>query len=76
MPVYTYKCNDCKVIFDELVRKESQKIVCPRCGCRYSIKYPSRTAPPQFKGSGFYSTDYKKKTVDASTMTPEMADTL
>jgi len=59
MPLYEYLCKKCGHRF-ELIRKFSDKPVrkCPECG---GVVEQVITAPSvQFKGSGFYQTDYKK----------------
>lgn len=39
---------------------QNRTIACPYCLQTSDIKVAvSRSAPPQFKGTGFYSTDYK-----------------
>ncbi len=32
MPIYTYKCKDCGVVFDFLMLKKSEKPKCEKCG--------------------------------------------
>jgi putative FmdB family regulatory protein len=61
MPLYEYCCNKCGVV--ELLRKMSDKsdAFCPTCGLKIE-RIISNTSNPKFKGSGFYETDYRKKT--------------
>ena len=57
MPIYEYQCNDCR---------ERQEVIqaisdpppehCPKCGG--SMKKLISSPAIQFKGSGFYKTDY------------------
>jgi len=60
MPLYEYQCDACGHRF-ETIQKFSDPLVdkCPVCGARVH-KLPSSPAI-QFKGSGFYITDYPKK---------------
>lgn len=60
MPLYEYECAACGGF--ELIRKFSDPPLrkCPRCG-RKVEKRPSSPAI-QFKGSGWYVTDYARKT--------------
>ena len=60
MPLYEYKCQKCVSVF-EIIQKISDPPLteCPECGGRLKKVL---TAPAiQFKGSGFYITDYAKK---------------
>ena len=60
MPLYEYECNDCEHRF-ERIQKFSDPLVstCPVCGgeVRKLISSPAI----QFKGTGWYVTDYAKK---------------
>jgi putative FmdB family regulatory protein len=62
MPIYTYKCNNCKKIFDEFVLSScsEEDILC--CDCNSPVKRVFSPVGIIFKGSGFYSTDYGAKT--------------
>ena len=60
MPLYEYLCDACGNRF-ELIKKFSDAPVdtCPSCG---GAVHKLQSAPAiQFKGSGFYITDYAKK---------------
>jgi putative FmdB family regulatory protein len=60
MPIYEYLCESCGRRFEKLQRLSDPPCTkCPRCG-GHMRKVPS---PPaiQFKGPGFYITDYSKK---------------
>lgn len=60
MPLYEYQCDKCGHRFEK-IQKFSDKPVkkCPECGgaVRQVISAPA----VQFKGSGWYVTDYAKK---------------
>ena len=61
MPTYTYECKKCLFIFDKYSFTTDPKLIaCPDCGggCRRLIGLGGKLT---FKGSGFYETDYKKK---------------
>jgi putative FmdB family regulatory protein len=60
MPNYEYLCKDCGHRFEQ-IRKFSDKQLrkCPKCG---GVIEQVISAPAvQFKGSGWYVTDYAKK---------------
>ena len=67
MPLYEYQCDACGHRF-ELIRKFSDPPleVCPECGKSPVTKLVSSPAI-QFKGSGFYITDYAKKNSPSET---------
>src|ERR1700730_17603802 len=60
MPLYEYQCKKCHHRFEK-IQKFSDKMVkkCPECGgpVEQMISAPA----VQFKGSGWYVTDYAKK---------------
>src|SRR5258708_30038403 len=69
MPTYEYECSKCKKTF-ELVQsiKDKQLKVCPKEACRMKkwgkgkVKRLMGTgAGIIFKGSGFYTTDYRSE---------------
>jgi putative FmdB family regulatory protein len=67
MPTYEYQCQKCGNTF-ELLQKMSDKPVseCPKCKGKVK-KLISGGTGLIFKGTGFYSTDYKKSSAASST---------
>ncbi len=62
MPTYEYKCNNCGYIFEAFQSiKENPLKICPKCNKNALKRLISGGAGLIFKGSGFYLTDYKKK---------------
>jgi putative FmdB family regulatory protein len=60
MPLYEYECDSCGHRF-EVIQKFSDALVdkCPKCG---AVVHKLMSSPAiQFKGSGWYITDYAKK---------------
>ena len=59
MPLYEYQCEECGHRF-ELIQKYSDAPVatCPKCGGPVKKLFSSPAI--QFKGSGFYITDYAR----------------
>ena len=57
MPLYEYQCDACAHRFEVIQKYSDAKIdVCPKCGGTVSKLLSSPAI--QFKGSGFYLTDY------------------
>lgn len=69
MPLYEYQCPKCERF--EIIRKfsDSPLAACPTCGSEVQ-KLPSAPAI-QFKGSGWYVTDYARKPGDGATAAKE-----
>ncbi|MCA8918126.1 MAG: zinc ribbon domain-containing protein [Planctomycetes bacterium] len=62
MPTYEYRCPDCSHEFEEFQSMTAKPIKkCPNCGKRRVQRLISSGLQPIFKGSGFYETDYVKK---------------
>src|ERR1700678_4000772 len=60
MPLYEYQCEKCGHRFEK-IQKFSDKMVkkCPECGGR--VEQMISAPAVQFKGSGWYVTDYANK---------------
>lgn len=58
MPTYGYRCTQCGNQFEVFQRMSDEPIqTCPKCGGKVTkMLYPTGVV---FKGSGYYSTDYK-----------------
>ena len=65
MPIYGYRCSNCGHEFEIQQRMSDEPLkVCPKCqGKLTKMLYPTGVI---FKGSGFYSTDYKASGKPAS----------
>ena len=60
MPIYEYQCTKCREVCEVLQKaKDKPPEMCPKCGGPVT-KITSSPAI-QFKGSGWYITDYAKK---------------
>ena len=75
MPLYEYQCDACAHRFEVIQKFSDAPIeVCPKCGgpVRKLLSSPAI----QFKGSGWYITDYARagKSTDGSSPAPEKAD--
>src|SRR3954462_376351 len=60
MPLYEYQCDECGHTFEKIQKfSDPLETTCPKCGgpLRKLMSSPAI----QFKGSGWYITDYAKK---------------
>lgn len=60
MPLYEYRCTKCSHTFEK-IQKFSDPLVseCPKCGA--AVEQVISAPAVQFKGAGWYVTDYAKK---------------
>ncbi len=66
MPLYEYQCDACANRFEVIQQYKDAPIdVCPKCGGTVSKLLSSPAI--QFKGSGFYITDYARKGSETAT---------
>ena len=67
MPTYDYECQACGHAFEELQTMTDAKLKkCPKCRKNRLARLIGSGSGMIFKGSGFYETDYKKKSVPAA----------
>lgn len=60
MPLYEYECQACHFRFEKLQRlSDPPPPKCPECGGK--VVQMMSTSSVQFKGSGWYATDYQRK---------------
>jgi putative FmdB family regulatory protein len=75
MPLYEYQCDACGNRFEAIQKFSDPPLeVCPRCGG--AVKKLQSAPAFQFKGSGWYITDYARKdqsTTDKKTGTTDEA---
>jgi putative FmdB family regulatory protein len=63
MPLYEYQCETCEHRFEKIQKfTDPPPDCCPKCGGPVRKLFSSPAI--QFKGSGFYITDYAKKSSD------------
>ena len=60
MPLYEYECNDCEHRF-ERIQKFSDPLVSTCPVCSGAVRKLLSSPAIQFKGTGWYVTDYAKK---------------
>ena len=60
--IFEFKCNSCHQVFSKLVKDVIKEgVECKLCGSTETERIVSATKGFQFKGSGFYETDFKNK---------------
>ena len=60
MPLYEYKCSRCRSVFEVLQKVSDPPLKkCIQCGG--AVKKTVSSPAIQFKGSGWYITDYARK---------------
>ncbi len=61
MPNYDYQCEQCRHLYEKFQQMtDAPDTVCPKCGGPVR-RLIGTGAGLIFKGSGFYETDYKRK---------------
>ena len=70
MPIYEYECSKCgKTI--EVIQKFSDKPLKKHAGCGGNLTKLISASGFQFKGTGWYVTDYARKGTDAGSSSSE-----
>jgi len=68
MPTYEYRCKQCKHEMEEFQSMKDEPLVeCPACHTPNLVRLISAGTGLIFKGKGFYLTDYKNGTSQATT---------
>ena len=66
MPIYTYRCDSCGVQFERHQSFQDAPLkICPECR-KKSLRKVITPTKIIFKGSGFYATDHRSPSGDAS----------
>jgi putative FmdB family regulatory protein len=61
MPLYEYQCDECHHRFEKIQKFSDPPVdVCPSCG-KGPVKKLLSSPAIQFKGTGWYITDYAKR---------------
>lgn len=73
MPLYEYLCKKCGHRFERIQRFSDPLVKkCPECGGK--VEQVLSAPAVQFKGSGWYVTDYAKKPAGSSASKSESSD--
>lgn len=71
MPTYEYECSACGHAFEALQSMKDAKLTkCPKCAKSKLQRLIGSGSGMIFKGSGFYETDYKRKSETKTTEKP------
>ena len=75
MPLYEYECKKCHHRFEKIQKFSDPHVKkCPKCGG--PIEQVISAPAVQFKGSGWYVTDYAKKSSTGSAQIGEQEHTI
>ena len=75
MPTYAYRCEKCGVQFDQFQNfSEPPLVKCPECG-ENALRKLFAPVGIVFKGSGFYATDHRSPSGQASAKKNGAAET-
>ena len=67
MPTYEYVCSQCGYEFERFQSMKEEPVkICPECNAAKVRRLIGAGAGIIFKGSGFYETDYKRKSGSSS----------
>jgi putative FmdB family regulatory protein len=70
MPLYEYQCDACAHRFEVIQKFSDAPVdVCPKCGGQ--VKKLLSSPAIQFKGTGWYITDYARKSETSSSSSSE-----
>ncbi len=73
MPIYEYKCKECESHFEKIQKSTDEPLkVCPQCGGELEKQWS--LSGFQFKGEGWYVTDYAAKKGDTKAEKSESTD--
>lgn len=73
MPLYEYECKKCGHRFERIQRFSDPMVKkCPECGGK--VEQMISAPAVQFKGSGWYVTDYAKKSSGAGSSSESKSD--
>lgn len=73
MPTYGYKCRECNQEFEVFQKMSDDPVTeCPTCGG--PVKRVFHPVGIIFKGSGFYTTDYKRQPNQTTPAKPANGD--
>jgi|JI10StandDraft_1071094.scaffolds.fasta_scaffold739870_2 putative FmdB family regulatory protein len=60
MPIYDFECPKCHSKEERLVKSDEVDVKCSECGYEKMERLIASPSGFQFKGGGYYCTDFKK----------------
>ncbi len=73
MPIYEYKCLDCGARIEKMRKFSDEPLrICEKCGGK--LEKQMSLSGFQFKGAGWYVTDYAGKKTDKSGENPDKSE--
>jgi putative FmdB family regulatory protein len=72
MPLYEYRCETCGAVF-EIIQKFSDTPLSVHEGCGGNVERLISPSALQFKGTGWYVTDYARKNGKSDSRAPKPA---
>jgi len=72
LPIYEFQCKKCGHRFERMQKmSDPHPTDCPDCGAKKSVEQLLSAPAVQFKGSGWYVTDYARKGASSSSKSGE-----
>jgi putative FmdB family regulatory protein len=74
VPLYEYECKSCHHNFEKIQKfSDPPQTTCPKCG-QETVEQVLSAPAVQFKGSGWYVTDYAKKSSGSGSSNVKSSD--
>ena len=73
MPLYEFECEKCHHRFEKIQSVSAPDPECPKCGSK--VERLLHAPAVQFKGSGWYVTDYAKSGAKSESKSGDKSDT-
>lgn len=74
MPLYEYLCSNCAHQFERIVKFSDDPVkICPKCS-KATLEQMISAPAVQFKGSGWYVTDYARKNTSQGSSAPSKSE--
>lgn len=74
MPLYEYLCSNCAHQFERIVKFSDDPVkICPKCG-KSTLEQMISAPAVQFKGTGWYVTDYAHKNTSQGSSAPSKSE--
>ena len=72
MPIYEFQCKKCSHRFERMQKmSDPNPAACPHCKAKGTVEQLMSAPAAHFKGSGWYVTDYAKKSSTAPSTSGE-----